>query len=91
MHETLSAAFGRAKLIQTSEEDPNILQNVRPKTKLKSCLCCQTPHRGLESLHLCCPDCTLGTKWCSSRTRQRIRGVTLQPDLSPLLLNVLPG
>lgn len=67
MHETLSAAFGRAKLIQTSEEDPNILQNVRPKTKLNSCLCCQTPHRGLESLHLCCPDCTLGTKWCSSR------------------------
>lgn len=55
MHETLSAGFGRAKLIQTSEEDPNILRNVTPKAKLNSCLCSQTPCRRSEPSHLGCP------------------------------------
>lgn len=28
------------------------------KGKLNSCMCCQMPHRGLESLQLCCPGAT---------------------------------
>ena len=57
-HETLSGGFGRVKLIQTSEEDPNVLQNVTPKPKLNSCLCCQAPHRRLETSHFCCAGAT---------------------------------
>lgn len=88
MHETLSAGFSRAKLIQPGEEEPNIPQNVTPKTKLNSYLYCQTPHRGLESLHLD-PGATPLTEQRPVR-RQKIPGVTLQPDLFLLLFTVSP-
>lgn len=66
MHETLSAGFGRAKPIQTSEGDSNSPQNVIPKPILNSYLCCQTSHRGLESSHLCCPGAIPLTAWIQS-------------------------